>query len=50
MREAAGRHLRAHVAQRGFREADVVADDLAEKLVELAALVELELVELQTFL
>ncbi len=28
MRQLARRHLRAHVAERGIREADVVADDL----------------------
>ena len=34
--EAAGRHLRFHVAERGFREADIVLDDAIERLVEHA--------------
>ena len=29
--EAAGRHLRFHVAERGFRKADVVLDDAVER-------------------
>ncbi len=47
--EAAGGHLRFHVAQRGLRKADVVLDDAVERVVELAFLVDLELVELQPF-
>ena len=47
--EAAGRHLRFHVAERGFREADVVLEHAVERVVELAALVDLDLVELQPF-
>ena len=47
--EAAGRHLRFHVAERGFRKADVVLDDAIERLAELALFVDLELVELQAF-
>ncbi len=50
MGELARRHLRAHVAERGIREADVVADDLEQDFVDLAALVDLELIELQPFL
>ena len=45
--EPAGRHLRFHVAERGFREADVVLEHAVERLVELAGLVDLQLVELQ---
>ncbi len=36
-REPARRHLRFHVAERGFREADVVLEHAVERLVELAA-------------
>ena len=45
--EAAGRHLRFHVAERGFRKADVVLDDAIERLVEHALAINLELIELQ---
>ena len=48
-RETAGRHLRFHVAERGLRKTDVVLDDPVERLVELALLVDLELVELKPF-
>ena len=46
-REPAGRHLRFHVAERGFGEPDVVLEHAVERLVDLPALVDLELVELQ---
>ena len=45
--EPAGRHLRFHVAERGLRKADVVLEHAIERVVELARLVDLELVELQ---
>ena len=44
--EAAGRHLRFHVAERGFRKADVVLDDAIKRLVEHALAIDLELIEL----
>ena len=46
-REAAGGHLRLHVAERGFRKADVVLEHAVERLVDLALAVDLELIELQ---
>src|SRR6185312_11188346 len=49
-REAAGGDLRAQIAERAFRKADVVADDAIERFVALAGFVELQLVELQPFL
>ena len=48
-RETAGRHLRFHVAERGFRKPDVVLEHAEEGLVEVALLVDLELVELEPF-
>ncbi len=48
-RQSAGGHLRAHVAERGVRVADVVAHNLEQQLVDLAGLVNFELVELQAF-
>src|SRR6185437_6157353 len=49
-REAAGGDLRAQIAERAFRKADVVANDAIERFVALAGFVELQLVELQPFL
>src|SRR6516165_1605175 len=47
-REPARRHLRLHVAERGFRKTDVVLEHAIERLVELARFVDLELIELQS--
>src|SRR5262249_39146050 len=46
-REPARRHLRLHVAERGFRKTDVVLEYAIERLVELTRFVDLELIELQ---
>ncbi len=48
-RQSAGRHLRFHVAERGLGKADVVLEHAIQRLVDLARLVDLELVELQPF-
>ncbi len=47
--ELAGRDLRAHVAQRRVRIAGVVADDLPQRLVALAGLVDLQRAHLDAF-
>src|SRR5262249_34510532 len=44
-----GGHLRFHVAERGLRKADVVLEHAWKGLVELALLIDLELIELQPF-
>ncbi len=49
MRQLAGGDLRTHVAHRGIRKADVVANDLEQNLDRLAGVVDLQLVELQPF-
>ena len=46
-REAAGRHLRFHIAERGIRKPDIVLDHAVERVVESAFFVNLELVELE---
>src|SRR6266480_3199610 len=48
-REAAGRHLRFHIAERGIRKPDIVLDHAVEGVVESAFFVNLELVELEPF-
>ena len=45
--QPAGGELRAQVAHRGVGEADVVADQLEDLVVQHAALVQLDLVELE---
>ena len=47
--EAAGGDLRAQIAHRALREADIVADHLMQRLVEHVAAIELQLIELQAF-
>src|ERR687888_502997 len=47
--EAAGRHLRFHIAERGIWKPDVVLDHAVERVIESAFFVNLELVELQPF-
>ena len=47
--KATGGHLRFHIAERRLRKPNVVLDHAVERLVELAFLVDLELVELEPF-
>ena len=48
--ELAAGDLRAQIAQRGLGKAQIVVDDLPERLVALAGLVDLERAELQALL